>query len=124
MDGDNIKRVAPLLRAAASQASECSLETSGDDEWIEEKGIWEVRQRSRAVLRLFDCVQCGACRIHGKVAWFGVATALKLIYSDASTRPLCRVEVAALLTTLAKLATAVRFAEEMEDLCCAQSEGE
>ena len=36
----------------------------------------------RAVLRLFDCVQCGACRIHGKVAWFGVATALKLIYSD------------------------------------------
>merc|ERR1712196_466905 len=112
MDGENIKRVAPLLRAAAAQASECSVLTNeDDDEWLEETGVWQVRQRSRAVLRLFDCVQCGACRIHGKVAWFGVATALKLIYSDASTRPLCRVEVAALLTTLAKLATAVRFAE-------------
>ena len=50
-----------------------------------------------------------------------MATALKLIYSDASTRPLCRVEVAALLTTLAKLATAVRFAEEMEEICCEQA---
>jgi hypothetical protein len=122
MDGENIKRVAPLLRAAAAQASECSVLTNeDDDEWLEETGVWQVRQRSRAVLRLFDCVQCGACRIHGKVAWFGVATALKLIYSDASTRPLCRVEVAALLTTLAKLATAVRFAEEMEEICCEQA---
>ena len=51
------------------------LTNEDDDEWLEETGVWQVRQRSRAVLRLFDCVQCGACRIHGKVAWFGVATA-------------------------------------------------
>ena len=36
MDGENIKRVAPLLRAAAAQASECSVLTNeDDDEWLE-----------------------------------------------------------------------------------------
>ena len=118
----DLGKVGDAEGAAAAVALEKALDGGDDDdEWLEETGVWQVRQRSRAVLRLFDCVQCGACRIHGKVAWFGVATALKLIYSDASTRPLCRVEVAALLTTLAKLATAVRFAKEMEEICCEQA---
>jgi len=116
LEADELKRMAPLLRASAQGSAECVLIEDDSNEWLEETGLWQVRQRSRAVLRLFDCVQCGACRIHGKVAWLGVATALKLIYSDASARPLCRVEVAALLTTLAKLGTAIRFSEEMEEL--------
>ena len=54
------------------------------------------------------------------MAWFGVATALKFIYSDAASRPLARVEIAAMITTLAKLGTAVRFAEEMLDLAAGE----
>lgn len=119
LDAPELAKMAPLMRSAAVTANECMLAESPDGEssWLEEAGIWQMRQRSRAMLRVMDCVQCGACRIHGKVAWFGIATALKVIYdkvSDAS--PLSRVEVAALLTTLAKLGTAVRFAEEMDTL--------
>ena len=110
-----LEAMAPLLREAAVTASECVLasDESGDDEWLEEAGIWQMRQRSRAMLRAMDCVQCGACRLHGKVCWFGIATAMRLIYSNTKSKPLSRIEVAALITTLAKLGTAVRFAEEM-----------
>ena len=117
LDEPALARMAPLMRAAAVTANECVLaDDGGENEWLEEAGIWQMRQRSRAMLRVMDCVQCGACRIHGKVAWFGIATALRLIYDDLAKKPLARVEVAALLTTLAKLGTAVRFAQEMESL--------
>ena len=69
-------------------SSECSV--------ADERGRRASGSRKRASGRcgsglgpccdLFDCVQCGACRIHGKVAWFGVATALKLIYSKTNAQ--------------------------------------
>ena len=115
LDEPALSKMAPLLREGAVMATECVLATDDEsgDEFVDETGIWQMRQRSRAMLRAMDCVQCGACRLHGKVCWFGIATAMRLIYSDTKSKPLSRIEVAALITTLAKLGTAVRFAEEM-----------
>lgn len=115
LDEPALSKMAPLLREGAVMATECVLATDDEsgDEFVDETGIWQMRQRSRAMLRAMDCVQCGACRLHGKVAWLGIATAMRIIYGDTSSKPLARVEVAGLITTLAKLGTAVRFAEEM-----------
>lgn len=110
----HLQSAAALLRESAAAASECVLATSQDAEWLEETGIWQMRQRSRAMLRAFDCVQCGVCRLHGKVCWLGVATALKVIY-NYDTKPLSRTEVASLLVSLEKLATSVRFCFEMTE---------
>ena len=115
LDEPALSKMAPLLREGAVMATECVLATDDEsgDEFVDETGIWQMRQRSRAMLRAMDCVQCGACRLHGKVAWLGIATAMRIIYGDTSSKPLACVEVAGLITTLAKLGTAVRFAEEM-----------
>lgn len=109
-----LNSAATMLRESAAAASECVLATSQDAEWLEETGIWQMRQRSRAMLRAFDCVQCGVCRLHGKVCWLGVATALKVIY-NYDTKPLSRTEVASLLVSLEKLASSVRFCFEMSE---------
>lgn len=110
-----LESAAALLRESAAAANECVLASSNDAQWLEETGIWQMRQRSRAMLRAFDCVQCGVCRLHGKVCWLGVATALKLIYTHDrnADKPLARIEVAALVVALEKLASSVRFCFEM-----------
>jgi len=115
LEAPEIAKTARLLREYAAEASECEIisDDFSGDEWLEEAGLWQMRQRSRAMLRVMDCIQCGVCRLHGKIAWFGVATALRLIYSNPKSKPLSRAEVGALLTASAKLATAVRFIDEM-----------
>ena len=30
-------------------------------------GLWQARLRARDMLRVMNCVQCSACRLHGKV---------------------------------------------------------
>lgn len=112
-----LREAAAALREDAATATECIINRNVEAEWLEEKGIWQMRQRSRAMLRAMDCVQCGVCRLHGKVCWLGVATALKLIYThdQAPNKPLARVEVAALLVALEKLASSARFAAEMNE---------
>jgi len=113
LDDDDLATVAATLREAGMMANECVLAVNQDKQFLEESGIWQMRQRSRAMLRLMDCIACGVCRLHGKVCWFGLATAFKLIYSDRRTKPLARVEVAALIVALEKLASSVRFINEM-----------
>ena len=115
LDNDDLKKVAASLRESGAMANECVLASNDEKQFLEEAGIWQMRQRSRAMLRLMDCVGCGVCRLHGKVTWFGIATAFKLIYSfdRRANKPLARIEVAALVTALEKLASSVRFAAEM-----------
>lgn len=74
LDEPALNKMAPLLRESAVTASECVLSSDmSGEEYVEEAGIWQMRQRSRAMLRVMDCVQCGACRLHGKVAWCAAA---------------------------------------------------
>jgi len=110
---EDLALLAATLREVGATANECVLSSNEDNDFLEESGIWQMRQRSRAMERLMDCVACGVCRLHGKVAWFGIATAFKLIYADRRTNKLSRVEAAALVVALDKLASSARFAQDM-----------
>lgn len=73
----------------------------------------EYRLRLRELCAVMDCVQCNACRIHGKVAALGLATAFRLLWSDEGER-LRRVEVAALLVVLQKLTKALHVISQFQ----------
>ena len=80
------------------------------------EALWEARMRSRELLRIMNCVQCNKCRLHGKIGVMGLSTALQILVGRTGeggdpTR-VHRVELAALMTTLHKFATAVQFCEE------------
>ena len=83
---------------------------------------WKLRMRTRDLLLLMNCVQCNLCRLHGKVTVLGLAATLQVLLGmkgrgeESCNRPpdptsLHRVEVAALVTTAAKLSKAVAVAE-------------
>mmetsp|Transcript_23859 Transcript_23859/g.35469 ORF Transcript_23859/g.35469 Transcript_23859/m.35469 type:complete len:552 (+) Transcript_23859:258-1913(+) len=84
--------------------------------------LWEARMRSRELLRIMNCVQCNKCRLHGKIAAMGISTALQLLLGKSGMgienqkefQKIHRVELAALVTTLAKFSNAIEFCMQME----------
>jgi ERO1-like protein alpha len=82
------------------------------------EALWDARMRSRDLLRIMNCVQCNKCRLHGKIAILGLATAMQILVghtgegSDPGT--LHRVELAALMTTLQRCSKAIQFCQEMQ----------
>eukprot|EP00931_Biecheleriopsis_adriatica_P080350 TRINITY_DN53711_c0_g1_i1.p1 TRINITY_DN53711_c0_g1~~TRINITY_DN53711_c0_g1_i1.p1 ORF type:complete len:408 (+),score=93.90 TRINITY_DN53711_c0_g1_i1:27-1226(+) len=72
------------------------------------------RLRLRELCLAMDCVECNKCRIHGKVAALGLASAFKVLCSGSSASPaLNRSEAAALLATLAKVTDALRLCQQL-----------
>ena len=92
---------------------------------------WKLRLRTRDLLRVMNCVQCNVCRLHGKVAVLGLAASLQVLLGfsgrgEECNRPpdptsLHRVEVAALVTTCAKLSAACDLVQRMEALDAASA---
>lgn len=80
--------------------------------------LWQARLRTRDLLRIMNCVQCNICRLHGKVGSLGLATAMQVLLGaegrGGDAQRLHRVEIAALVTTLSKFASAIEFVVEME----------
>lgn len=80
--------------------------------------LWEARMRTRELLRIMNCVQCNKCRLHGKISVMGLSTALQILVGRSGTggdpKRIHRVELAALMATLHKFATAVQFCNEMQ----------
>jgi len=70
----------------------------------------EIRLRLRELCTAMDCVQCNACRIHGKVASMGLATAFRVLWSSDASKNLSRVEVGSLVVFLDKLTEGMRVA--------------
>jgi Endoplasmic Reticulum Oxidoreductin 1 (ERO1) len=81
------------------------------------EALWDARMRTRDLLRIMNCVQCNKCRLHGKVAVLGFATAMQILVGisgeggDPCT--LHRVELAALMATLHRCSNAIKFCQEM-----------
>lgn len=79
--------------------------------------LWEARMRCRDLLRIMNCVQCNKCRLHGKVSILGLTTAMQILVGrtgeGGDPEKVHRVELAALMTTLHKFSTAVKFCQEM-----------
>lgn len=81
--------------------------------------LWEARMRTRDLFRVMNCVQCNKCRFHGKIATMGLSTAFQLLLGRSGdggdVKMVHRVELAALMTTLSKFSTAVKYCREMSD---------
>lgn len=80
--------------------------------------LWEARMRCRDLLRIMNCVQCNKCRLHGKISMLGFTTAMQILVGRTGEGDdpgkIHRVELAALLTTLHKCSTAIKFCKEMQ----------
>ena len=79
--------------------------------------LWEARMRARELMRIMNCVQCNKCRLHGKISVLGLSTALQVLLGRSGeggdpTR-IHRVELAALMTTVSKFSSAIRYCTEM-----------
>jgi ERO1-like protein alpha len=79
--------------------------------------LWELRLRTRNLLRLMNCVQCNKCRLHGKIAMMGMSTALQIHLGRSGEggdpNRIHRVELAALISTIYKMSRAVDFCKRM-----------
>jgi hypothetical protein len=42
----------------------------------------EVKSRFRNISQIIDCVSCQKCKLHGKLQIYGLATMLKILFSD------------------------------------------
>jgi len=87
--------------------------------------VWKARLRTRDLLGVMNCVQCNRCRLHGKVASLGLGVAFQVLLGNADgtgvpadsqgrVEKLHRIEVAALITTAAKFAKAVKIVSSYE----------
>lgn len=81
------------------------------------ESLWEARLHSRDLVRIMNCVQCNTCRLHGKIAALGLATAMHILIGRAGKgvdpSELHRVELAALVKSLQRFSAAIEFCREM-----------
>lgn len=79
--------------------------------------LWEARLRTREMFRIMNCVQCNKCRLHGKIGAMGMSTAFQILLGRSGeggdVKRVHRVELAALINTLAKYSAAVSYCNEM-----------
>ena len=76
----------------------------------------DCRRVFRNISEILDCVGCDKCKLHAKMEFLGLGTALKILFTkDAlSTDFLQRNELIALIVTLSKYSDAVKFINDME----------
>lgn len=82
------------------------------------EALWQARMRSRDLLHIMNCVQCNKCRLHGKISVLGLTTAMQVLVGGSGEGGdpdnVHRVELAALMTTLRKFSTAIKFCQDMK----------
>jgi len=95
-----------------------------------------VRLRTRALTEAMDCVQCGRCRMHGKVLAWGLGTAVGVLMEGErengkgkgkekdKRRGMGRVEAASLMQAVGKVGEGVRWWREMEERRLGEMDGE
>lgn len=101
----------PTVSVASKKLQEHTLKDSSS-----EGNLWEARMRTRELLRIMNCVQCNKCRLHGKISTMGLSTALQILVGEegagGDVGQIHRVELATLMATLQKFATAVNFCQQ------------
>jgi len=109
----------PLLDDGAIGTASRRLHDHAVRDTASKETLWEARMRTRDLFRVMNCVQCNKCRFHGKIATMGLSTAFQLLLGRSGeggdVRIIHRVELAALMTTLSKFSTAVKYCKEMTE---------
>lgn len=87
----------------------------------------DVRMAFRNISRIMDCVGCFKCRLWGKVQTRGLATALKILFSERQIQAtpnsvslpqfrLNRVEIVSLFNAIGRISTSVRELENFKKM--------
>lgn len=79
--------------------------------------LWEARMRTRELTRIMNCVQCNKCKLHGKISVLGMSAAFQILLGRSGMggdpSRIHRVELAALMSLLAKFSEAVDYCTKM-----------
>ena len=86
--------------------------------------VWKMRMRHRDLKQMMGCVECNLCRVHGTVLCLGLGATLQVLLGDdgrgGDPLALDRVQVAALVTSAAKLGAACETVERFRELDLAE----
>lgn len=118
------KQTAELVHALVANkrlGSACPMPFNEAELWKGDEGpqLFNALQRHfRNISAIMDCVGCERCRLWGKLEVLGIATALKILFSEEKPDTKCiialhRNEVTALINTLSRFSEALRATAEM-----------
>lgn len=103
----------PSVGVASKKLHDHAVKDSGTRD-----SLWEIRLRTRDLFRVMNCVQCNACRFHGKISAMGLSTALQVLIGHTGeggdVNRMHRVELAALMSTLYKFSRTIAFCQQMK----------
>lgn len=105
----------PILNDASVAVASAKLQAHALKDADSAGALWQARMRSRDLIRIMNCVQCNKCRLHGKISTMGLSTAFHILLGEGGRggdiSKLHRVELATLMATVHKFATAVDFCQ-------------
>jgi len=105
--------------------STCTPEFSFDESALFQGDKYHYKDMFRRAFRnistILDCVGCEKCKLHAKIEFHGLGTALKILFSNSALTAdnadfLERNEVVALIGALTKYADAIRYITSMREL--------
>ena len=98
--------------------SEAFNETTADFEYfMHSNKINELVSRFRNISSIIDCVSCSKCRMHAKLEVFGMATMLKIMFSNnyELKESLLRNELVSFVNLFAKLSKTISYIKYIND---------
>ena len=111
-----------LLPQISTMAETCPLTFDETSLFLEGEGAGpkrgELQRRFKHLLQIMQCVGCDRCRLWGTLQTLGIGTALKILLDDSSSRAvsLSRQEAVALVHTLERFSSALKYASEFSKM--------
>jgi len=75
--------------------------------------IDDFRAAVREISNILDCVGCERCKLHAKMEFLGLGTAVKILFTKPAS--LERNEIIALINTLGKYSDVLLFVLDMQE---------
>lgn len=109
-----LPQVSTLAQSCPLTFDETSLFLGGED--AGPRRI-ELQKRFQHLLQIMKCVGCDRCRLWGTLQTIGIGTALKVLINDSKSQAisLSRQEAVALVHTLERFSSALKYAGEFQD---------
>jgi ERO1-like protein alpha len=78
--------------------------------------IDEIKMRFRNISSIIDCVSCQKCKLHGKLQIYGLATMLKIMFSNEENLKLKRNEFISFVNFVGKVSKSISYLTEYLDI--------
>lgn len=75
----------------------------------------QIKMRFRNISSIMDCVSCQKCKLHGKLQIYGLATMLKILFSNENNLKLKRNEFISFVNVVGKVSRSIRYLTDYID---------